>query len=124
MAPTGAAAPATVLACFLFVGSSVHVASTACLFTVPSVRRHARGRPARYLCAPAAVIACGTAAAVLLSPHALAWLLLPFFAWQFHHFQKQNLGLVALAASSAESPASPAVSGGASPRRVSSASPG
>jgi hypothetical protein len=31
----------------------------------------------------------------------MTWLLLPFFAWQFHHFQKQNLGLVALSASSA-----------------------
>jgi hypothetical protein len=101
VAPAGAAAPAAVLAWFLFVGSSVHVASTAWLFTVPSVRRHACARPARYVFAPAAVIGCACAAAVVLTPHVLAWLLLPFFAWQFHHFQKQNLGLVALAASSA-----------------------
>jgi hypothetical protein len=31
----------------------------------------------------------------------MAWVLLPFFAWQFHHFQKQNIGMVALSASSA-----------------------
>ena len=101
MAPTGAAAPATALAWFLFVGSSVHVASTAWLFTLPSVRRYARGRPARYLGAPAVLLACGCAAAVVLTPDVMAFLLLPFFAWQFHHFQKQNLGLVALSASSA-----------------------
>jgi hypothetical protein len=33
-------------------------------------------------------------------PAALAWCLLPYFAWQFFHFQKQNLGLAALAAAS------------------------
>ena len=99
LAPTKAAAPAA-LAWFLFVGSSVHVASTACIFTLPSVRRHARGRAARYLCAPAVVISCGCVAAVVLSPQVMSWLLLAFFAWQFHHFQKQNLGLVALCASS------------------------
>ncbi len=100
MALTNAVPPA-VLACFLFVGSSVHVASTAWLFTLPSVRRHARGRPVRYLCAPAVLTAGGCAVVLILPPHVVTWLLLPFFAWQFHHFQKQNLGLVALCASSA-----------------------
>jgi hypothetical protein len=38
---------------------------------------------------------------VLLSPASFTWLLLPFFGWQFFHFAKQNLGMVALAASSA-----------------------
>jgi hypothetical protein len=100
VAPTNATAPA-VLVCLLFVGSSVHVASTAWLFTLPSVRRHARSRPVRYLCAPALLTAGGCAGALILPPHVVTWLLLPFFAWQFHHFQKQNLGLVALCASSA-----------------------
>jgi hypothetical protein len=31
---------------------------------------------------------------------ALDWLLLPYFGWQFFHYQKQNLGLAALAAAS------------------------
>jgi hypothetical protein len=38
---------------------------------------------------------------VVLSPRIVTWLLLPFFAWQFWHFQKQNLGLAAIAATSA-----------------------
>ena len=29
----------------------------------------------------------------------MAWLLLAYFGWQFFHFQKQNLGMAALAAS-------------------------
>jgi hypothetical protein len=37
-------------------------------------------------------------AALLLSTSQLVWLLLAFFAWQFFHFQKQNLGIAALAA--------------------------
>jgi len=40
------------------------------------------------------------APAALLRPSVVTWLLLPFFGWQFLHFQKQNLGVVALAASS------------------------
>ena len=38
---------------------------------------------------------------VLVPVHRLNWVVLAVFAWQFHHFQKQNLGLVALAATSA-----------------------
>ena len=34
----------------------------------------------------------------------MAWLLLPYFGWQFFHFQKQNLGLAALAATSCGAP--------------------
>ena len=44
------------------------------------------------------VVACGMAA-LLIPVHLLNWVVLAVFAWQFHHFQKQNLGLVALAAS-------------------------
>jgi hypothetical protein len=41
----------------------------------------------------------GAVIAAALSPAAMAWLLLAYFAWQFFHFQKQNLGMAALAAS-------------------------
>jgi hypothetical protein len=34
----------------------------------------------------------------------MTWLLLPFFAWQFFHFAKQNLGMTALAAKTAGAP--------------------
>jgi hypothetical protein len=34
-----------------------------------------------------------------MPPAAFRWLLLPFFGWQLWHYQKQNLGMAALAAS-------------------------
>ena len=101
LAPGLTGKPGLLLVCLLFVGSSVHVASTGWFVTSPDVRRHAvtndrRGLIGLPLCW---VVACGFAA-VLVPAHLLSWFLLAFFAWQFHHFQKQNLGLVALAASS------------------------
>ena len=40
------------------------------------------------------------AIALLVPRPALYWLLLPYFGWQFFHYQKQNLGIAALAAAS------------------------
>jgi hypothetical protein len=102
LAPGPSEKPGHLLVWLLFVGSSVHVASTGWFVTSPDVRRHAvrndrRGLIALPLCC---VLACGVAALVV-PVHLLNWALLALFAWQFHHFQKQNLGLVALAASSA-----------------------
>jgi hypothetical protein len=88
------------LAWLLFLGSSVHVASTAWLFTLRDVRGYASQRPWRYRRVPLILVLIGALSAALISPATLAWLLLPYFAWQFFHFHKQNLGLTALAASS------------------------
>jgi hypothetical protein len=100
LAPPASAPPASGLAWLLFVGSSVHVASTGWLYTLPEVRGYARQRPARLILLPAALVAMSGAAAAVAPPATLAWCLLPYYAWQFFHFQKQNLGLAALAASS------------------------
>jgi hypothetical protein len=100
MAPTASAPPVTALAWLLFIGSSVHVASTGWLLTLPEVRAHAVQRPLRYRWAPIGLVLAGAATAAVLSPSTLTWFLLPYFAWQFFHFQKQNLGVAALAASS------------------------
>ncbi len=100
LAPPATAPPARALTWLLFVGSSVHVASTGWLYTLPEIRGYARERPARLVLVPAALILAGAAAAALVSPAALTWCLLPYYGWQFFHFQKQNLGLAALAASS------------------------
>lgn len=102
LAPGGSGKPGHLLVWLLFVGSSVHVASTGWFITSPDVRRHAvtndrRGLIGLPLCC---IVACGIAA-FLIPVHLLDWVLLAVFAWQFHHFQKQNLGLVALAATSA-----------------------
>ncbi|MEV6929025.1 hypothetical protein AB0M46_31665 [Dactylosporangium sp. NPDC051485] len=97
LAPEGSAPPGRALQWLLFVGSSVHVAATAWFFTVPQVRRHAWQSRMRYVHVPAALVVLCAAVAALLPARLLAWPLLGFFAWQFFHFQKQNLGLAALA---------------------------
>jgi len=97
--PAGARAPEA-LAFLLFVGSSVHVASTGWFYTVPEVRAHMRKQPARYVWWPLALISGAGAIAFLLPRPVLYWLLLPYFGWQFFHYQKQNLGIAALTASS------------------------
>jgi hypothetical protein len=98
LAPDRAEAPPLALTGLLFLAAPVHVASTGWLFSIREVRAHARSRPERYLLAPACVVLVAAALAVALPDRWLDIVLLGFFAWQFFHFQKQNLGLVALAA--------------------------
>jgi len=99
LAPPAGAPPALALSWLLFTGSSVHVASTGWLFTVPAVRAFARQHPVRCLWVPAALVMLGAAAAAAVGPAAFRWLLVPYFGWQFWHYQKQNIGVTALAAS-------------------------
>jgi hypothetical protein len=100
LAPPSSAAPSRGLVWLLFFGSSVHVASTGWLFTRPEVRAYAKHRPARFVWVPLGLVVTAAAVAAMLTPSVMAWLLLPYFGWQFFHFHKQNLGLVALCASS------------------------
>ena len=58
------------------------------------MRRHR----ARYIWWPIALISGACAIAAAMPRAALYWLLLPYFGWQFFHYQKQNLGLAALCA--------------------------
>jgi hypothetical protein len=71
---------------------------------VPEVRAHMRQRKLRYYWWPLALLAGAGATAVLLPRPVLYWLLLPYFGWQFFHYQKQNLGIVALAAAACRVP--------------------
>ena len=97
LAPPAGTTPVRGLTWLLFVGSSVHVAATGWFFTVPEVRAHARLHPRRYLLAPAALVVIAAVLAGAMTPRAFGWALLAFFAWQFFHFQKQNVGMAALA---------------------------
>ena len=103
-APSGSAAPDRGLTWVLFAGSSAHVASTGWLYTLRDVRSYAVSHPWRFIRVPVLLMIAGAAAAVTLTPAAITWLLLPFFAWQFFHFTKQNLGMTALAAKTAGAP--------------------
>jgi hypothetical protein len=98
LAPPGSAPAPEGLAFLLFVGSSVHVASTGWFYTVPQVRQHMRGHRVRYVWVPIALITGACAVAAMTPVRLLYWLLLPYFGWQFFHFHKQNLGIAALAA--------------------------
>jgi len=103
LAPPAGTPPLRAVTWLLFAGSSVHVASTAWLFTVPEVRAYARHHAARCLWVPAGLVVFGVAAAAAAGPATFSWLLLPFFGWQFWHYQKQNIGVTALAASAERS---------------------
>ena len=98
LAPPATAPARAALAYLLFAGSSAHVASTAWFYTVPQVRGYMGQHRARYVWTPLALIAGAGAIAAALPPAILNWLLLPYFGWQFFHYQKQNLGLASLAA--------------------------
>ncbi|BEP15753.1 hypothetical protein acdb102_40640 [Acidothermaceae bacterium B102] len=100
-APTDNANPARGLQWLLFVTSSVHVASTGWFFTMPEVRAYAGRHRGRYVWVPAALVIGTALVALVVPPARFTWLLLGFFAWQFFHFQKQNLGMAALAGASA-----------------------
>jgi hypothetical protein len=82
----------------LFVSSSVHIAATAGLFGFADVRRHAAEHKTRYLHVPLALVSSAGLIAAITPPHALSVVLLGYFGWQLFHYQKQNLGLAALAA--------------------------
>jgi len=100
LAPPASTPPVRGLAWLLFVGSSVHVASTGWLYTLPEVRGFSREHRTRLVLLPAGLILATALLAGALAPATMAWFLLPYYAWQFFHFQKQNLGMAALAASS------------------------
>lgn len=99
LAPPAGARPVPALTWLLFTGSSVHVASTGWLLAVPEVRAYAAEHPVRCRWAPLALIVAAATAATFVSPAWFQWLLLPYFCWQFFHYQKQNVGIAALAAS-------------------------
>jgi hypothetical protein len=100
LAPTGNAVPVRSLTLLLFVGSSVHVATTGYLFTEVDIRAHVAEHRARYVWMPVLLIVSAATLASVVSVRDLTWFLLPYFSWQFCHFHKQNIGMVALASTS------------------------
>jgi hypothetical protein len=104
LAPAAGAKPTSALVWLLFVGSSVHVGSTAWFYSVREVRAHMRHHLGRYAVVPASLVAGCAVGAAFLTDRQITWVLLGFFAWQFFHFQKQNLGVAALAARAQRTP--------------------
>jgi hypothetical protein len=100
LAPPASASPARGLGWVLFIASSGHVASTGWFYGSGEVRAHVARHRWRYIWVPLILVLATATAAAALPPRTMAWLLLPYFGWQFFHFQKQNLGIAALAATS------------------------
>jgi len=78
LAPPAGAPPDRGLGWVLFIGSSVHVASTGWFYTHRDIRSYAASRPWRYRRVPIALVLAGAALAALLPPSVVSWLLLPF----------------------------------------------
>jgi hypothetical protein len=97
LAPGAGERPVRALQWLLFLGSSVHVGATAWFYTVPEVRRHMLRHRIRYLVVPCGLIGGAAVLAGMLPESAFTVPLLGYFAWQFFHFQKQNVGMAALA---------------------------
>ncbi|MFO1161607.1 MAG: hypothetical protein U1E60_22405 [Reyranellaceae bacterium] len=77
-----------------FVGGHAHVSATAFFYSDPEMRRHFAAHRFRYLLAPALTIA-GTGIAYMLVPEPHArYILLFYFLWQTHHYQRQNVGVL------------------------------
>jgi hypothetical protein len=102
LAPPAGATPVSALSWLLFTGSSVHVASTGWLFVLPAVRDYARQHRLRCVWIPVGLIGVAAVAASMIRPAQFQWLLLAYFSWQFYHYQKQNIGMAALAAASGQ----------------------
>ena len=94
----GSAGPS--FAALLFVATSVHVASTGWLYTLPEVRLVVSHRPLRMVWVPTGLVIAASALAASVSPTRMGWLLIPFFGWQLFHYTKQNLGITCMAARS------------------------
>src|SRR5215470_10489675 len=99
LAPPANTPPLRALTWLLFVGSSVHVAATGWLFSLPAVRAYAGRHAVRCLWVPVGLVVLGVTAAAAEGPATFRWLLMPFFGWQIWHYQKQNIGVTVLAAS-------------------------
>src|ERR1700679_2535429 len=72
LAPKSGGSPDIGLAWLLFLGSSVHVASTGWLFTNRNVRRHAWEQRCRYVWAPLGLVATGALLSVVASPRLMS----------------------------------------------------
>jgi len=100
LSPPRGVPPAVGLTVLLFVGGSMHVASTGWLAGVGDARACARRHPLRFVTVPVALVVAGAIVVPLLSTRALDALLEAFFTWWFFHYAKQNVGIASLASTS------------------------
>lgn len=98
LAPSRGSGIAPTIGILVVVAYAGHVAVTGWLWTVPDVRQTVRTHRMRLIGVPVTLVVVAAVLALVLPGHLVGCLLLGFFAWQFRHFQHQNLGLVKLIA--------------------------
>jgi len=96
LAPSDGRGTNEVLGVLVVVAYAGHLAVTGLLWRVPEVQQAVRTRPGRLVAVPVALVVAASVVAFVASDRLLAWLLIGYFAWQFSHFQRQNLGLAAI----------------------------
>jgi hypothetical protein len=90
--------PVVVLVALAGVG---HVGATAYYYVDGDFRGLVREGKVRFVVLPL-VLACGLALGFVAGRALWGWLAAGFFAWQLYHYQRQNYGLLALTALSAQ----------------------
>lgn len=104
VAPAPGTPPSVALGGLLFVGSALHYAVTGTLGSVGGLRAAARSRPGRFVVLPVSALVVGACVTPFLPTTALDVALYLFFAWQFLHFARQNIGVACLSAASRGAP--------------------
>lgn len=81
----------------VFLGSGVHVASSYALYFDPELRKFFRANPHRYLIAPAVIVLATGVVLAIAGARLTATGLVLYFAWQTHHYTRQNVGVFSFA---------------------------
>lgn len=77
-----------------FVGGHAHVSTTAFFYSDREMRGHFLAHRMRYLFIPVILIAITGLAYMLMPEPQARYILLFFFMWQTHHYQRQNVGVL------------------------------
>lgn len=82
----------------VFLGSGVHVAASFRFYWDAAFRPLVVRSPGRFVVAPLALIGGTAAGLTMVSPAGAAKALVLYFAWQTHHYTRQNVGILAFSA--------------------------
>jgi hypothetical protein len=94
IAAHGGARATVAFGILLVVAYTGHIAVSGWLWTLPDVRDLTRIHPWRLCALPFGLVIAGCVVFSVATGWIFEVALLTFFAWQFSHFQRQNLGLV------------------------------
>lgn len=81
----------------VFLGSGAHVAASYAFYVDRAVRPLVRTHLLRFVVAPAALVAASAVLFATAGHRVASTALLLYFAWQTHHYTRQNVGVFAFA---------------------------